>query len=117
MLGGGDLAESDDAHPENWQTLENAMLFNTALEVKAIAAAHEYERSAGDLVDEFTHDEITHMLASLARRLDAGRELAKRLRRARWGHPAFGGGEGWDAEQKAQAKVDAEHAPTNGGAS
>ena len=105
LLGGGDLAESDDASPENWQTLENAMLATAALEVKAIAVAHEYEDSAGDSVDEFTHDEITRMLATLARRLEAGRELAKRFRRARWGHPAFGGGEGWEAKQaEAEAK-------------
>src|SRR4051794_40341151 len=71
LLGGGDLVESDDNDPENWQTLENAMLRNAALEVKAIAAAHEYEKSAGDVVDEFTHEEVTRMLSALARRLDA----------------------------------------------
>ncbi len=102
VLGGYDLCESSDSDPQNWQTLENAMLFNAALEVKAIAVAYEYEHDGESVADEFTHNELSHLLRNVARRLEAGQELSKRLRRARWGHPGFGGGEGWDARQKAE---------------
>ena len=103
VLAGGPLVESADSDPENWVTLENAIIQNAALDLKALNIAVEHGEHAGDVCDEITWGEIKHSMRALARRMTAGAELAQRLRRARWGHPNFGGGENWEAKQKAKA--------------
>jgi hypothetical protein len=99
LLAGGPLSRSSDSDPECWVTLENQIIRNAALEVKALTVALEWKSVAGDTADDLTEGEKLHLMRALGRRLEAGAELAKRLRRARWGHPSFGGGENWEAKQ------------------
>jgi hypothetical protein len=97
ILAGRSMVQSGDGDPENWFTLESTIIDNAALEVRALTAA----LTPSDTEDEFTTDELIALTRLISRRLSAGAELARRFRRARWGHPNFGGGEGWEAKQQA----------------
>jgi hypothetical protein len=107
LLAGGPLVDGGGRDPENWQTLENAMLQNAALEVKLLSIAIEYEKGVEGTADDITWGEVSRLTRLLSRRLEAGAELTRRLRVARWGHPSFGGGDNWEAKQAAKAKPEA----------
>lgn len=114
MLVGRHLAESGDSDPENWESVEHAMLVNAGLEIKAINAA--LADSTTDMnADDMTVLECSTLLRALGRRVEAGAELAQRLRAARWGHPAFGGGEGWEAKVNAKKAESAKEAKAANG--
>jgi hypothetical protein len=97
-LVGRDLIEDCKEAPQEWESFEHAILAQTALELRALNVAF----AAGDCLttdngtsEEFTAEMGMKLLRALTARVEAGAELARRLRRARWGHPSFGGGESW----------------------
>jgi hypothetical protein len=106
-LVGRDLNQDHDAHAEEWESLEHAMLRRTALELRALNVA----LAAGLMSDDdppcdlFTTEDACELVQGLARRIRAGAELALRLREARWGHPNFGGGETRASEAKTKHPV------------
>ncbi len=82
----------EPTHPAHWSTLEGGLLRVTELELRALAIALEHEAADKDAREvTFSVDDATRMLIALSHRLEAGRELASRLREARWGDPRFGG--------------------------
>ena len=88
---------------EDSESFEHAFLKRTALELRALNHALACSLTTDDHpADEFTLEQACELLRGLARRIDAGAELAQRLRTARWGHPSFGGGEAFLAEARAK---------------
>lgn len=83
----------EPTHPAHWTTLEGGLLRVTELELRALAIALDSADGALAAGTEatFDADDAVAMLIALSHRLDAGRELAQRLREARWGDPRFGG--------------------------
>lgn len=82
----------EPTHPAHWSTLEGGLLRVTELELRALAIALEHEAADKDATEvTFSADDATRMLIALSRRLEAGAELANRMREARWGDPRFGG--------------------------
>lgn len=99
--------EQGDGEPENWESLEHAFMLSTVVQLKAanFCAAHTETLSDSDerCAPPLNQEEVARLLGGIAKRLQAGAELCARLRRARWGHPTFGGGEGWE-ERKSTLK-------------
>jgi len=82
----------EPTHPAHWTTLEGGLLRVTELELRALAIALEHESADKDATEvTFGADDATRMLIALSHRLEAGAELANRMREARWGDPRFGG--------------------------
>ncbi len=86
----------------DWESFEAAMLKRVGLEIRAVN--HALATGGGLTTDDhpgdtFTTEHACEFLRGLARRAEAGAELAVRLRNARWGHPNFGGGEAFLAKQ------------------
>lgn len=97
-------------YPEDWQTFLWLFNENTALELRCLVRAFE----AGDvttdddpLSETFEDGDVARMLNIIRRRMEAAGELAIRLRKARWGNPHFGGGEGMKAEPVAATSTGA----------
>jgi hypothetical protein len=80
--------------PEAWGTLDNNLLDITALELRAITIAMTHGDAGLDnaLYSEFTPEDAARVIEAISRRLEAGAEISRRLREARWGDPRFGGG-------------------------
>jgi hypothetical protein len=102
--------EQGDSEPENWESLEHAFMLSTVVQLKAVnfCTSHAFDPSGDDEVcaPHLTREEVARLLGGIAKRLQAGAELCSRLRRARWGHPSFGGGEGWEQRKSAVRKSD-----------
>lgn len=82
----------EPTHPAHWSTLEGGLLRVTELELRALAIALEHEDASKDATEvTFSADDATRLLIALSHRLEAGAELANRMREARWGDPRFGG--------------------------
>lgn len=82
----------EPTHPAHWTTLEGGLLRVAELELRALAIALEHESADKDGTEvTFSADDATRTPTALSHRLEAGAELANRLREARWGDPRFGG--------------------------
>jgi hypothetical protein len=95
--------EQGNGEPENWESLEHAFMLSTVVQLKAanLCVARASLPVGDDEVyaPDLTREEQARLLGGIAKRLQSGAELCSRLRRARWGHPTFGGGEGWEERQ------------------
>jgi hypothetical protein len=89
------LWEGSAGHGQDWPTLEGRMLKMLAVELKCFGMALACEGAEMDQPEsesiELTELEAVEMVQLLARRAEAGAELANRIRTARWGHPSYGG--------------------------
>jgi hypothetical protein len=104
-LTGQDPDEFDgvSGSPDDWPSFDNAVLLRAAADLRVLSVAMHGEPTDGyPFEDELTLDEAKTAVRALQRRMEAGAELATRLRRARWGHPAFGGGEAF-LERRAES--------------
>lgn len=103
LLGIATPVEDNACVPEEWQTIENAFLeqIGTELRVLKLALVEGLSCTDDGSCDQVTAKDCAHVLRGLARRVRVGAEVTQRLRVARWGHPAYGGGEGWEAKQAA----------------
>lgn len=100
--------EQGDNEPENWESLEHALMLSTVVQLKAanFCAANMGTQSDADerCAPPLDEEEVARLLGGIAKRLQAGAELCVRLRRARWGHPTFGGGEDWEQRKSTVKK-------------
>lgn len=90
--------QQGDNEPDSWETLEHAFMMSTLVQLKAanFCAAHTSSADEeGVPAPALSKAELAMLMNGMAKRLEAGAELCVRLRRARWGHPTFGGGERW----------------------
>jgi hypothetical protein len=94
------LADSPHA-PQEFESFENLCLQTQATELRglavALAATQDEDSFVGDVSNvmveiPFTLGDATMLITAMARRTEALCELARRLRKARWGDPHFGGG-------------------------
>ncbi len=88
---------------ENWESLEHAFMLSTVVQLKAanfcMTNASLPTEDGEACAPPLSSEEMARLMGGIAKRLQAGAELCARLRRARWGHPNFGGGEGWGQRQ------------------
>jgi hypothetical protein len=115
-LVGRHLITDTDEAPQYWETFEAGILSRTALDLRALSVALEHgvndnDNRADDVINDY---EVCAMVRAIGERAEAGAELARRLRAARWGHPAFGGGEQWGAEARAKRQAFQDEHPMNG---
>lgn len=113
VLIGRDVREGITGAHEDYESFEQAMLKRVAVEIRLVNYA--LATGGGFSTDDHPTDAVTtehacEYLRGLARRVEAGAELASRLRDARWGHPSFGGGE----ERLARDRAALHAAGTNG---
>jgi hypothetical protein len=105
MLAGRDLIV-DPTSPVDCETVEHAFLQQIGLEIRAINIVLASSLTTDDgPCDAVSETQGLAMLRNLATRIEAGTELASRLRRARWGHPSFGSGESWAPKAKPEAEA------------
>lgn len=88
------LTPGTPEHPEEWESLEHAFLQATTTELRAVMCAMNESPLDDDMIGEvFTRNDGVRALQVITKRMEAGTELCRRLRNARWGNPNFGGGE------------------------
>jgi hypothetical protein len=92
---GRPLLDDIDEAPEEWESVEHAFIVETARSLRAVmlavAGGGPSDDHAG--VDcRFTENDTVMELQAITKRMEAGAELLRRLRVARWGNPHFGGG-------------------------
>lgn len=77
----------------DWPTFENQVLRTAALDLKLLAIALHGESPESEASEPFelTDEGLSYALHALARRTEAPAALARKLRRARYGNPQFGG--------------------------
>jgi hypothetical protein len=101
------LAVDQREHPENWESAEHAFLIASARELRACIVAAEHSET-NDYEVVFSEEDARLALGGIAARMEAGAELLRRMRSARWGNPHFGGGEPAAAAKLAIDKAGAE---------
>jgi hypothetical protein len=101
------LIQGAPEFPEEWQSLEHGFIETSALELRALMCALNDGDTFEDgmLGDTFSRRDAARLLQIITKRMEAGAELCRRLRCARWGNPHFGGGEA----QARRAKQAREH--------
>jgi hypothetical protein len=104
---GRPLYDGTTGSHEDWESFEIAIMQRMALELRALNIAMATELTTDDYPsDGFSTEQACECVRGMASRLEAGTELARRLRDARWGHPSFGGGEKFLEEQQAKFRAE-----------
>jgi hypothetical protein len=103
VLAGRELYDGVSGEHEDWESFEHVMMERVALELRAFNQALATDLTTDDHPsDGFTAEQACEFVRGLAARVEAGVELARRLRKARWGHPSFGGGEAFLERKRAE---------------